>query len=55
MARLSGKVAFVTGAGHGQGRSHAIRLAEDGANIIAVDICHDIDGVPYPLATPDEL
>jgi (+)-trans-carveol dehydrogenase len=55
MARLDGKVAFVTGAGHGQGRSHAVRLAEDGADIVAVDICRQIDGVPYPLATADEL
>jgi SDR family mycofactocin-dependent oxidoreductase len=55
MAKLSGKVAFITGAGHGQGRSHAVRLAEDGADIIATDICHDIDGVPYPMATAAEL
>ena len=53
--RLEGKVAFVTGAARGQGRSHAIRLAEEGADIIAIDICAPIDSVPYELATPDDL
>jgi SDR family mycofactocin-dependent oxidoreductase len=54
---MEGKVAFITGAARGQGRSHAIRLAEEGADIIAVDICEDIDSVTpyYPLATEDEL
>jgi len=55
MARLEGKVAFVTGAARGQGRSHAIRLAEEGADIIAVDIASQIDTVPFPMATPDDL
>lgn len=55
MAKLEGKVAFITGAARGQGRSHAIRLAADGADIIAVDVCGQIDTVPYPLATPDDL
>jgi SDR family mycofactocin-dependent oxidoreductase len=55
VGKLDGKVAFVTGAGRGQGRSHAIRLAEEGADIIAVDICAPIDTVPYPLASPEEL
>ncbi len=55
MGRLNGKVAFVTGAARGQGRSHAIRLAEEGADIIAVDICRDIAAVPYPSGTADEL
>ena len=55
MGRVEGKVAFVTGAARGQGRSHAVRLAEEGADIIAIDICHDIDTVPYPLAGPDDL
>ena len=55
MGRVQGKVAFVTGAGRGQGRSHAVRLAEEGADIIAVDICHDVDTVKYPLSTPDDL
>jgi SDR family mycofactocin-dependent oxidoreductase len=53
--RVAGKVAFVTGAGHGQGRSHAIRLAEEGADIIAVDILADYDSVPYPMATQADL
>jgi SDR family mycofactocin-dependent oxidoreductase len=52
---LDGKVALVTGAGRGQGRSHCLALAERGANIIAIDICAPIDTVPYPLATPAEL
>ena len=43
MARLEGKVAFITGAARGQGRSHAVRLAEEGADIIAVDIAVDLD------------
>ena len=55
MGRVQGKVAFVTGAGRGQGRSHAVRLAEEGADIIAVDVCHDIDSLKYSLATPDDL
>jgi (+)-trans-carveol dehydrogenase len=53
--RVEGKVAFITGAARGQGRSHAIRLAQEGADIIAVDICRQIDTVPYPMATPDDL
>lgn len=52
---LDGKVAFVTGAARGQGQSHAIRLAQEGADIIAVDICEDIASVPYPLAREEEL
>ena len=52
--RVAGKVAFITGAARGQGRAHAIRLAEEGADIIAVDICRDqMATVPYPLATPE--
>jgi SDR family mycofactocin-dependent oxidoreductase len=54
-APLTGKVALVTGAARGQGRAHAVRLASDGANIIAVDLCDQIASVPYPLATPDDL
>jgi (+)-trans-carveol dehydrogenase len=53
--RLEGKVAFITGAARGQGRSHAIRLAEEGADIIAVDIAKQVDSVPYPMATPEDL
>jgi SDR family mycofactocin-dependent oxidoreductase len=55
MGKLEGKVAFITGAARGQGRSHAIRLAQEGADIIAVDLCEQIDTVPYPMATPEDL
>lgn len=55
MSSLEGKVAFVTGAARGQGRSHAVTLAEAGADIVAVDLVQDIDTVPYPLATADDL
>ncbi len=55
MGRVEGKVAFITGAARGQGRSHALRLAEEGADIVAVDVCQQIDTVPYPGATPDDL
>jgi SDR family mycofactocin-dependent oxidoreductase len=53
--RLQGKVAFITGAARGQGRAHAIRMAEEGADIIAVDICRQIDSVPYPLSSVEDL
>jgi SDR family mycofactocin-dependent oxidoreductase len=55
MSRLEGKVAFITGAARGQGRSHAIRLAGEGADIIGVDVCKQIDSVPYALGTSEEL
>jgi SDR family mycofactocin-dependent oxidoreductase len=55
MGRVEGKVAFVTGAARGQGRSHAIRLAEEGADIIAVDVCEDYDTVAYSLASEADL
>ena len=55
MGKLEGKVAFITGAARGQGRSHAIRLAQEGADIIAVDICQQIASVGYPMSTPDDL
>ena len=54
--RVEGKVAFITGAARGQGRSHAVRLAQEGADIIAVDICSPIDTVNLiPPSTPDDL
>jgi SDR family mycofactocin-dependent oxidoreductase len=52
---LEGKVALITGAARGQGRAHAVRLAADGANVLAVDLCEQIASVRYPLATPDDL
>ena len=55
MGRVEGKVAFITGAARGQGRSHAIRLAQEGADIIAVDLCDQIATVEYPMATADDL
>jgi len=55
MGRVEGKVAFVTGAGRGQGRSHAVRLAEEGADIIAVDLCADVPTVNYPMSRPEDL
>jgi (+)-trans-carveol dehydrogenase len=53
--RVEGKVAFITGAARGQGRSHAIRLAQEGADIIAVDVCEDVATVPYSGATEADL
>ncbi|WP_370184908.1 mycofactocin-coupled SDR family oxidoreductase [Rhodococcus wratislaviensis] len=53
--RVGGKVALITGAARGQGRSHAIRLAQEGADIIAIDICDDIKSVPYAGASEDDL
>ncbi len=55
VGRVAGKVVFITGAARGQGREHAIRLAEEGADIIAIDVCGDIDGVGYPGATEADL
>jgi SDR family mycofactocin-dependent oxidoreductase len=52
---LEGKVAFITGGARGQGRTHAVRLAGEGADIIAVDICHNIPSNKYELATPEDL
>ena len=56
MSRLEGKIALITGAARGQGRSHALRLARDGADIIAVDVCADaVESLAYPLASSADL
>lgn len=55
MGSLEGKVAFITGVARGQGRSHAVRLAADGAAIVGVDICADIASNGYPMASRKEL
>jgi (+)-trans-carveol dehydrogenase len=55
MGRIEGKVALITGAARGMGRSHATTLAKEGADIIAIDCCEDIGSVPYHLATDDDL
>jgi SDR family mycofactocin-dependent oxidoreductase len=55
MAELDGRVVFITGAARGQGRSHAVMCAEEGANIVGVDICEDLDVVPYKMGTLDDL
>ena len=55
MGELDNTVAVITGAARGQGRSHAVALAKQGADIIAVDICADIDAIPYPLGTKSDL
>ncbi|PQP43943.1 SDR family NAD(P)-dependent oxidoreductase, partial [Mycolicibacterium austroafricanum] len=52
---LQDKVVFVTGAARGQGRAHAVRFAEEGADVIAFDLCAQIDSVAYPMATPEDL
>ncbi|WP_155054427.1 mycofactocin-coupled SDR family oxidoreductase [Streptomyces blattellae] len=55
MGKLDGKTVMITGAARGQGRSHAVTLAEEGANILALDICADIETLSYGLATADDL
>ncbi|HTY29752.1 MAG TPA: mycofactocin-coupled SDR family oxidoreductase [Mycobacterium sp.] len=55
MTELLGSVAVITGAARGQGRSHAVALAAEGADIIAIDRCADIESIPYPLATKAHL
>jgi SDR family mycofactocin-dependent oxidoreductase len=55
MGRVEGKVALITGAARGQGRSHALRLAEEGADIIALDVCSQVETVPYAMATEADL
>jgi SDR family mycofactocin-dependent oxidoreductase len=52
---LDGQVVFITGGARGQGRSHAVRLAREGANVVLLDICAQIESVPYPLASKDDL
>ncbi|WP_328602339.1 mycofactocin-coupled SDR family oxidoreductase [Nocardia terrae] len=55
MGRVEGKVALISGIARGQGRSHAVKLAEEGADIIGFDICAQIDSVEYPMATQEDL
>jgi SDR family mycofactocin-dependent oxidoreductase len=55
VGKLDGKVAFISGVARGQGRSHAIRLAREGADVIGIDICADIPANHYPMASRDEL
>jgi SDR family mycofactocin-dependent oxidoreductase len=55
MGKLEGQVAFITGAARGQGRAHAVRLAQEGADIIAVDICGQLDAVGYKMSTTEDL
>lgn len=55
MGRVEGKVALITGAARGQGRSHAVRLAEEGADIVAIDACRPVPYVTYPMPGPDDL
>jgi SDR family mycofactocin-dependent oxidoreductase len=55
MGRVEGKVAFITGAARGQGRSHAVVLAQEGADIIAVDIAEQVETIPYPTATANDM
>ena len=52
---LEDKVVFITGAARGQGRAHAVRFAEEGADVIAVDLCAQLDSVAYPMSTPEDL
>lgn len=55
MSGLEGRVAFITGAARGQGRAHAVRLAREGVDIIAVDICENVDSMTYPNASEADL
>ncbi len=53
--RLAGKVVLITGAGRGQGRSHALSVAKEGADVIALDACINFDSIPYDMASEDDL
>ena len=54
--RFEGKVVFITGGGHGQGRIHALRFAEEGADVVVVDVCQPVDSaVPFPMADENDL
>jgi SDR family mycofactocin-dependent oxidoreductase len=53
--RFENAVVFITGVARGQGRNHAVRLAAEGADIIGIDLCADLDGIDYPLATQADL
>jgi len=55
MGKLDGQVAFITGAARGQGRAHAVRMAQEGADIIGIDICQQIESVGYQMSKPDDL
>src|SRR3954452_52482 len=55
MGMVDGKVLVVSGAARGQGRAHAVRFAEEGADVIAIDICRNVETVPYDGATPEDL
>ena len=55
MSSLTGRVALVSGAARGQGRSHCVRLAEEGGDVVGFDVCASVAGTPYPPSTPDDL